>query len=170
MFYDGELETDISVKNRRNNEHLETFWPKGNRHPIMFVDVIGEEGLDKIASSKADVKVGVDSKFNLKEAELVVSHVSCTHLYTYNCVCVCLQIRIAKCLHLQHKVDVPEIAVLTPYSAQKNKLLNMVKKLPGELKKLKIASVTESQGTIRTWYLGKRFMSYQFRGGGGGPK
>ena len=40
----------------------------------------------------------------------------------------------------------PEIAVLTPYSAQKNKLLDMVKKLPGELKKLKIASVTESQG------------------------
>ena len=88
MFYDGKLETHISVKNRQNNEHLETFWPKPNRHPIMFVDVIGEEGLDKIASSKADVKVGVDSKFNLKEAELVVSHVSCTHLYVQLHVCV----------------------------------------------------------------------------------
>ena len=72
MFYNGELETDISVKNRRNNENLKKFWPQGNRHPIMFVDVVGEEGGDKIASSKADVKVGTNSKFNVKEAELVV--------------------------------------------------------------------------------------------------
>ena len=75
MFYNGELETDISVKNRRNNENLEKFWPQGNRQPIMFVDVVGEEGLDKIASSKAEIKVGVDSKFNLEEAQLVVCHI-----------------------------------------------------------------------------------------------
>ena len=75
MFYDNKLETDLSVKNRPKNKKLEKFWPKENRHgyPIMFVNVVGEEGLDKIASSKTEVKVGVDSKFNIKEAELVVS-------------------------------------------------------------------------------------------------
>ena len=72
MFYDGELETDISVKNRQNNKNLKDFWPHGNECPIMFIDVVGEEGVDKIASSKAEIKVGVDSKFNLEEAQLVV--------------------------------------------------------------------------------------------------
>ena len=57
-----------------------------------------------------------------------------------------LQINIARILHLRYKVGVTEIAILTPYSAQKNKLLEMVKKQPGKLGKLKVASVTESQG------------------------
>ena len=38
----------------------------------MFVDVVGNEGLDKIRSSK-EAKVGTDSKYNLVEAKLVVS-------------------------------------------------------------------------------------------------
>ena len=75
MFYHGKLETDQSVKNRPKIKNLEKFWPKENRHghPIMFVNVVGEEGVDTIASSKTEVKVGVESKFNLMEAELVVS-------------------------------------------------------------------------------------------------
>ena len=39
----------------------------------MFVDLVGDEGQDKTGSSKTDTKVGVDSKYNMKEAELVVS-------------------------------------------------------------------------------------------------
>lgn len=76
MFYCGLLETDASVKNRPKDKNLEKFWTncKGNEHPIMFVDVVGEEGLDKIASCKTEVKVGVDSKFNLIEAKLVVNN------------------------------------------------------------------------------------------------
>ena len=38
----------------------------------MFVDVVGVEGQEKTGSSKTETKVGVDSKYNLKEAELVV--------------------------------------------------------------------------------------------------
>lgn len=65
------LKTDQSVLDREDNEDLENFWPRGNEFPIMFVDVVGEEGQD-IDSSKREAKVGVDSKYNLKEAELVV--------------------------------------------------------------------------------------------------
>ena len=57
--------------NREDNENLEDFWPKGNKCPIMFVDVVGEEGQD-IGSSKREAKVGVDSKYNGKEVKLVV--------------------------------------------------------------------------------------------------
>ena len=39
----------------------------------MFVDLVGEEGPDKTGSSKTDTKVCVDSKYNMKEAELLVS-------------------------------------------------------------------------------------------------
>ena len=59
-----------------------------------------------------------------------------------------LQIKIVKTLHYEHKIGVNEIAVLTPYTSQKSKLLEMVKKLPKELTHLKIASVMESQGHI----------------------
>ena len=37
----------------------------------MFVDVIGNEGGSTVGS-KGDTKVGVDSKFNITEAEKVV--------------------------------------------------------------------------------------------------
>ena len=38
------------------------------------------------------------------------------------------------------------MAVLSPYSAQKSKILEMVKQLPSDLRRLKVASITESQG------------------------
>ncbi len=53
---------------------------------------------------------------------------------------------IARTLLNGHGVPVEDIAILTPYSAQKNKLLEMVKNLPREFRKLKVASITESQG------------------------
>ena len=37
----------------------------------MFVDVVGKEG-QSIGSSKSEAKVGVDSKYNVDEAKLVV--------------------------------------------------------------------------------------------------
>ena len=49
---------------------------------------------------------------------------------------------------MQHRVPVQDIAILTPYSAQKAKLHKMVKDLPAEFHELKVASVTESQGII----------------------
>ena len=49
---------------------------------------------------------------------------------------------------MQHKVPVQDIAILTPYSAQKAKLHKMVKDLPAEFHELKVASVTESQGMV----------------------
>ena len=58
---------------RPDKKSLNSFWPRGNSSPIMFVNVVGEEGLDKIRSSKSEVKVGMDSKYNIREAELVVS-------------------------------------------------------------------------------------------------
>ena len=50
---------------------MEKFWPAGSEVPIMFVDIEGTEGQD-MGSSKNETKVGVDSKFNMEEVELVV--------------------------------------------------------------------------------------------------
>ncbi len=55
----------------RSDRNLKKFWPKGNRLPIMFADVVGKEGQD-IGSSKSEIKVGVDSKYNMEEVESVV--------------------------------------------------------------------------------------------------
>ena len=57
-----------------------------------------------------------------------------------------VQVKIAKTLHQNYKVPVSEMAVLSPYSAQKSKILEMVKQLPSDLRRLKVASITESQG------------------------
>ena len=46
-----------------------------------------------------------------------------------------------------------DVAILTPYSAQKNKLLEIVKKLPREFRNLKVASINESQGTQEIIFL-----------------
>ena len=43
----------------------------------MFVDVVGAEGQD-IAGTKRETRVGVDSKYNLTEAKLVVRNLLCT--------------------------------------------------------------------------------------------
>ena len=47
-------------------------WPQGNAFPIMFVDVVGDEGLSNLESNHGETKVGVDSKFNIGDAKLVV--------------------------------------------------------------------------------------------------
>ena len=58
------------------------------------------------------------------------------------------QIKIAGVLLSEYNVPVKEIAILTPYSAQKNKLLKMVDS-SNLLQGLKVASITESQGVAR---------------------
>ena len=68
-FYRGRLNTDQSVLNRPDNENLDSFWPQGNATPIMFVNVVGDEGFSNEGSS---YKVGIDSKFNIKDAKLAV--------------------------------------------------------------------------------------------------
>ncbi len=68
------METDISVLKRPDNGNLEDFWPRGNACPIMFVDVVGEEGLGNTGIGERGTKVGVESKCNIKEAKLVVRH------------------------------------------------------------------------------------------------
>ena len=71
-FYDGKLKTDDSVLNRPDYKLLESFWPKGNGYPIMFVDVEGQE------SQVKSTKIGVDSTYyNVKEAKLLVRHLLC---------------------------------------------------------------------------------------------
>ena len=70
-FYDNQLETANSVINRKNHETRLEFWPRGRHCPIVFVDVVGNEGGSTVGS-KGDTKVGVDSKFNITEAEKVV--------------------------------------------------------------------------------------------------
>ena len=59
-FYEGKLETHLSVKRRRCPETNLEFWPKGSQMPIMFCDLVGKES-----------QVGL-SKSNPEEAEKAV--------------------------------------------------------------------------------------------------
>ena len=60
-FYDGRLETHLSVKRRICPETKLKFWPRGPQMPIMFCNIVGKE-----------VQVG-SSKSNPEEAEKAVS-------------------------------------------------------------------------------------------------
>lgn len=73
-FYDEKLETDRSVKERVCRETKLRFWPgpEGAECPILFVNVVGEEGQSE-TGRQGEKKVGIDSKSNLKEAKKVVS-------------------------------------------------------------------------------------------------
>jgi superfamily I DNA and/or RNA helicase len=51
-----------------------------------------------------------------------------------------------KVLNKRHKVSTSCIAVLTPYSAQKNLIEEKMKE--AKLDKIKVASITESQGEV----------------------
>ena len=42
-FYERQLETDVSVRNRKVDDKLKGFWPNGPEMPILFLDVIGKE-------------------------------------------------------------------------------------------------------------------------------
>ena len=75
QFYDNSLKTDESVKKRPKKEVMNSFWPRGNRFPIMFVNVVGSVELGNAGRSATKTKVGKDSKHNIKEAMLAVSYV-----------------------------------------------------------------------------------------------
>ncbi len=72
-FYDGKLQTDISVGARTNKEaHLNGFWPGGKWKPFVFCDVVGTEG-ESHTGQKSTARVGVESKYNEREAVKIVS-------------------------------------------------------------------------------------------------
>ena len=68
-FYEGKLKTDSSVKRRGDVLNLKRFWPQGERYPMVFCQVVGEE--DDGYSGRP--KVDTQSKFNKTEAEKIVS-------------------------------------------------------------------------------------------------
>ena len=60
---------------------------------------------------------------------------------------------IARTLHVKHKIPVNEMAVLTPYSAQKDTIKKVVNDEPKPLNTLLVVSISESQG-IHVWSFG----------------
>ena len=72
-FYNGRLKADQSLKKRQMpGRTMDQFWPKGERLPIVFCNVVGrEEGLSGVETDKE--KIDVHSKCNKQEAEKVVS-------------------------------------------------------------------------------------------------
>ena len=60
-----------------------------------------------------------------------------------HCVNILLQVKIAETLCKVHKVPTHQIAILTPYSAQKIIIDKMMKEAKLTIK---VASITESQG------------------------
>ena len=72
-FYEGQLNTDISVKRRNNREcQLDNFWPRGPNCPILFCDIVGSEG-ERETTSREGRKVAIGSKSNRKDALKTVS-------------------------------------------------------------------------------------------------
>ena len=63
-----------------------------------------------------------------------------------------LQIEIVCVLHHRHKVAISELAVLTPYSAQKEKIKKMAQEKTGDMKNLRVASIIGSQGKVMLYY------------------
>ena len=68
-FYEGRLKTDGSVIRRGDVLKLKRFWPQGERYPMVFCQVVGEEDDGYSRRSKVDSQ----SKFNKTEAERIVS-------------------------------------------------------------------------------------------------
>ncbi|CAI8047999.1 Helicase with zinc finger domain 2 [Geodia barretti] len=93
-FYNGRLKTDPSVMRRQSGLNLTHFWPKHDS-PIVFCQVEGEEETGHIGSRGSSSQ----SKFNMTEAKKIVE--------------------IAEKLVCHYRVPNSEIAILTPYSAQK---------------------------------------------------
>ena len=61
-----------------------------------------------------------------------------------------LQIQIVQVLHSDHEVPMDDIAILTPYSAQKRTLQKKVADMTKEFSSLKIVTISESQGMTYT--------------------
>ena len=64
--------TDISVTYRNNPEVHLHFWPGGPRKPFVFVHVEGTES-ESHTGRKGKARVGLESKYNEKEARKIVS-------------------------------------------------------------------------------------------------
>lgn len=64
--------TDDSVRFRRNHEaHLHDFWPNTRKRPFVFCDIIGSE-VESHTGQKGTARVGLESKYNVKEAKKIV--------------------------------------------------------------------------------------------------
>lgn len=72
-FYEGKLTTDEQVAKKRKIEvaSLQDFWPQREK-PFVFCDIIGTEK-EVHTGQKGKVRVGLESKFNEKEARQIVS-------------------------------------------------------------------------------------------------
>ena len=66
---------------------MNSFWPRGNRFPIMFVNVVGSVELGNAGRSATKTKVGKDSKHNTDEAKLAVRM---TLILLASDICACL--------------------------------------------------------------------------------
>ncbi|XP_019861930.1 PREDICTED: regulator of nonsense transcripts 1-like [Amphimedon queenslandica] len=126
IFYDGILKADQIVEDRGPlTQSMDSFWPRGQLHPVLFLKVYG---MERSTDYKYSRKVDSHSKCNDEEAEAVLKYI--------------------KVLVKEHDVKHESIAVLTPYGAQKNLVAEMIKN-DCELKtkeSLSVATIVESQG------------------------
>ena len=106
--------------------------------PITFCDFVGKE----------ETKPG-GSKVNTTEAAKVV----CYDLFIIfeRMILLSIKVQIARVIHKVHKVDLRQIALMTPYRAQKECLKELAKQsmLLGT-NGLAVATITESQGIYTT--------------------
>ena len=114
---------------------LEGFWPKGPHCPIAFCDTVGKE-----EEARSHHK---ESKCNRIEADKIVIYM-CVSIAIVN-ISVYFQVDIIVALKMAKRSNKkePNIAVLTPFKAQKElmKYLVLVKKL-----EVTVSTINECQG------------------------
>ena len=79
-FYNEKLKTDSEVAKKREKEvtSLKEFWPQKGI-PLVFCDIIGSEGVH--IGQKGKARVGIESKYNEKEARKIVSVIGPMYYY-----------------------------------------------------------------------------------------
>ena len=116
-----------------------SIWPRGPKYPIVFCDIVGQEENQPNRS-----------KCNPDEARHVVSDQEIMRTYNRLLYDIIWQIKIAKVLHEVYRVDLSQIALLTPYTNQKSKISDLATeaRLTGSDRRagVTVATITESQG------------------------
>jgi superfamily I DNA and/or RNA helicase/exoribonuclease R len=126
QFYDGNLRTAPQVHTAYSRfcsryPQLRVFWPRPNV-PTVFYNV--QNGQESYVPSVD--KARLESKCNKAEAARVI--------------------RIAQNLVSRYNIKTSDIAVLTPYNAQKTDIADRIEEMPA-LSGIKVRSITDSQGS-----------------------
>ncbi|XP_077984738.1 3'-5' exoribonuclease HELZ2-like [Glandiceps talaboti] len=126
QFYDNELQTDDRVRSRRTIPKLNSIWPGGPQHPVVFCHSVGREETLTVSTEEGSEQ----SKKNMQEIQDVV--------------------RILTSLTSDYGIYGSHIQVLSQYQAQCSQIKKELKSKV-RLKDIDVSSVIGSQGSEKDY-------------------